>query len=132
MAVAFDDPCRSLLSVGLAEVIVLPRLDALSPATHNSVTHFLDGSFITCHPPLLAGRELAGIWLGEGRRELKRLFLDSRKQPLLLLEEDCVSVTVTDTESYTYSHGWAQVGTGVCGVTEFYFYIHLCYTNRRT
>jgi len=60
LAVALDDLCHSLLPIGLAEVFVLLRLDVLSLATHNSVTLFLDGSFISCYPPL-ASREPAGI-----------------------------------------------------------------------
>ena len=105
MAVALDDPCHSLLPIGLAEVFVLLRLDVLSPATHNSITLFLDSSFISCHPPLLAGGELAGVWLREGRRELERLFLDSRKQLLLLLEEDCVHVADSDSVVLCYAWG---------------------------
>jgi hypothetical protein len=66
LAVALDDLCHSLLPINLAEVFVLLRLDALSPAPHNSVALFPDSSFISCHPPLPAGGELAGVWLGEG------------------------------------------------------------------
>jgi len=80
LAVALDDPCHSLLPIGLAEVFVLLRLDVPSPATHNGVTLFLDDSFISCHPPLPAGGELAGVWLGEGKREL---YVPSLPPPLL-------------------------------------------------
>lgn len=92
MAVTLDDPCHSLLPISLAKFVVLLRLDELSPGPHSSVALFLDGSFISFHLPLPAGGELAGVWLGEGGGELKKLQLNSRKQLLLLLKEDCVHV----------------------------------------
>jgi hypothetical protein len=105
LAVALDDLCHSLCPIGLAEVFVLLRLDVLSSATHNSVTLFLDSSFISCHPPLPAGGELAGVWLGEGRRELEGLFLDSRKQLLLLLKEDSIHIADSDSVVLCYARG---------------------------
>jgi hypothetical protein len=71
LAVALNDPRHNLLSISLAKVVVLLRLDKLPPAPHSSITLFLDGSFIACHPPLLAGREFAGVWLGEGGGSLR-------------------------------------------------------------
>jgi hypothetical protein len=94
--VTLDDPCHSLLPISLAKFVVLLRLDELSPVPHSSVALFLDVSFISCHLPLPASEELVGVWLGEGGGELIRLQLNSRKQLLLLLEEDCVHVADSD------------------------------------
>jgi hypothetical protein len=103
LAVALDNSCRSLLDISLTKVVVLLRLDELPPAPYSSVTLFLDGGFIACYPPLPAGREFAGIWLGEEGRELEGLQVSSRKQLLLLLEESCVHVADGDSVVLCYA-----------------------------
>jgi hypothetical protein len=107
LAVTLDDPCHSLLPISLAKFVVLLRLDELSLVLHSSVTLFLDGGFISCHPPLPAGGKLAGVWLGEGGGELKGLQLNLRKQLLLLLKEDCVHVA--DSDSIVLCHPWGTL-----------------------
>jgi len=109
-----------LLNTGLKHYReALPRAvtsTELSPAPHNRVALLLDGRFISRHPPLLAGEELAGVWLGEGGG-LRRLQLDSRKRLLLLLEEDCVHVALD--------------APSVCKVSQLYFYIYYTTLNHR-
>jgi hypothetical protein len=77
----------------------------MSLLLHNSVALFLDSSFISYHPPLPASGELAGVWLGKGSRELKRLLLNSRKQLLLLLKENCVYVADSNSIVLYYAKG---------------------------
>jgi hypothetical protein len=66
-AVALDDLCYSLLRISLAEAFALLSLDTLPPLPHDSVAHSLDSSSTSGHPPLPAGREPAGVWLGKER-----------------------------------------------------------------
>jgi len=88
---ALNDPRHSLLSISLAKVVVLRRLDELPPTPHSSIMLFLDGSFIACHPPLPAGREFAGVWLGEGERGK--------------LKESCVHIADSDSVVLCYAWG---------------------------
>jgi hypothetical protein len=61
LAMALDDLSHRVLCISLAEVFVLLCLDALLLALHDSVTLFLDSSFISCHLPLPASGELVGV-----------------------------------------------------------------------
>jgi hypothetical protein len=103
LAVTLCNPCHSLLPISLVKFVVLLRLDKLSLVLHSSVALFLDSSFISCHPPLLASKELVGVWLREGGEELKRLLLNLRKQLLLLLKEDCVHVVDSNSVVLCYA-----------------------------
>jgi hypothetical protein len=84
-------------------VFVLLCPHSLPLAPHKGVALFLDGSFKPYHLPLPAGRELTGVGLWEGWRELERCLLCSRKQLLLLFKENSVHITDSDSIVLCYA-----------------------------
>jgi hypothetical protein len=83
---AFNDILHRLFEIATSIVVVVLCLDGFPPAPDCSVNFLLEGSLKPSHLPLLAGREIAGVWLWEWRGELKLSLLCLNKQLLLLLK----------------------------------------------
>jgi hypothetical protein len=71
LAVALDDVPHGLFGIMTPVIILSSSLNGFSPPDCG-VDLLLDGSLMPRHLPLLAGREIVGIWLGKSRRELER------------------------------------------------------------
>lgn len=108
LAVACIDTHYSL-AVLMTKVFILLCLPNVSPAPHKGVALLLEGSLEPCNLPLPDSREVAGVGLWEGCRELKGSLFCSSEQLLLLLKENSVHVANRDSEVVTW--------TGVTGIT---------------
>jgi hypothetical protein len=95
--VALSDTLYSFFAVLKTVVFVLLCLLGISSAPHKGVALLLDSSLKACHLPFPASRELVGVRLWEGERQLKGCLFCSSKQQLLLLKEN--SIHVTDSNS---------------------------------
>jgi hypothetical protein len=93
LAVALDDVPHSLFSITMPVIILSFSLNGFSPPPDCGVDLLLNGSFMPCHLPLPAGREIAGIWLRKSRRKLERSCTCLSKQLMLLLNKGCAYVT---------------------------------------
>jgi len=98
LAVACINARYSLLAVLKTKVFILFCLSDLSLAPYKLVALLLEGSLKPCHLPLPTSREVAGVGLWKGRRQLKRSLFSSSKQQLLLLKKNSVYVADCDSE----------------------------------
>jgi hypothetical protein len=79
LAIALDDCPYSLVSIITSIIILGLSINSLPPSLHYSVDLILEGSLVPCRLPLLASREVIGVWLGKGRRKLKQSYIYSSK-----------------------------------------------------
>ena len=93
---ALGDVPHGLFGIMKPVIILSSSLNGFSPPPDCGVDLLLDGSLMPRHLPLLAGWEIAGIWLGKSRRELERSCTCSSKQLILLLNEGYSHVADSD------------------------------------
>jgi len=117
------------LNIGLKHCYeALPRAvtsTELSLAPHNRVALLLDGSFISCHLPLLAGGELLGVWLGEDGADLGGCSSTRESTSCCFSERTAfMSRTVTAPQKKLDA-------SSVCEVSQPYFCIYYTTLNHR-
>ena len=72
LAMAFNNARYSLLAISKTIVFVFLCLYSLLAVPYKDIAFLLDSSLISCHLPLSASREFAGVGLGKGGWQLER------------------------------------------------------------
>jgi hypothetical protein len=65
LAIAFNDTRYSLFAISKMIVFIFLCLYSLSAVPYKDIAFLLDSSLISCHLPLLASGEFAGVRLGK-------------------------------------------------------------------